>query len=100
MHSTFEDTCFTPPVFGCANAELLLHAAAHARASAGAGQDGAVFDVRYSNVPNQIEPLWGIRFAFPARLEDHVGWWWHRRVSDGQRQAYTDLLRGVGCEAL
>ncbi len=56
-----------------------------------------VIDVRYSNVPNRINPLWGIRIDRSAAHDQHVDFWPNRRVDTEQQRALGRLLRGEGC---
>ena len=56
-----------------------------------------VIDVRYSMVPNQIKPLWGIALDPTAGPLDHVRFVADRSTSEAQGAAYFALLRGDGC---
>ena len=56
-----------------------------------------VIDMRYSVVPNQIEPLWGVQVNPDARLDEHVRFVAERRTSADQRDAYWRLLTGTDC---
>lgn len=56
-----------------------------------------VIDVRYSMVPNQIQPLWGIALDPAAGPLAHVRFVAERRTSEEQVAAYFALLRGDGC---
>jgi inner membrane protein len=53
-----------------------------------------VVDVRYSMVPNQIDPLWGIELE-PAAPEDrHARFFTERRPTPAQRRALVRMVRG------
>lgn len=56
-----------------------------------------VIDVRYSMVPNQIQPLWGIALDPAAGALEHVRFVADRRASAAQGAAYFALLRGDDC---
>ncbi|MYJ74325.1 MAG: metal-dependent hydrolase [Gammaproteobacteria bacterium] len=56
-----------------------------------------VIDMRYSVVPNEIEPLWGIELDPKADPDQHAGFVATRRTSPDQRDAYWGLLTGADC---
>ncbi len=57
-----------------------------------------VVDVRYSVVPNEIQPLWGILLDPSAPPEAHVGFVMNRTASPAQREALLAMLFGAGLE--
>ncbi len=60
--------------------------------------DGSeVIDIRYSMVPNEIDPLWGITLARDATGDQHVAWWSRRDTSAAQRDKLISLFQGEGC---
>ena len=60
--------------------------------------DGDVVDVRYSAVPNEINPLWWIRVDVDADDAVHADFITNRRTSAAQTQALWMLLTGDGCQ--
>jgi len=48
-------------------------------------------DVRYSMVPNRIDPLWGITLARAADVPTEF--WTRREMTQAHRAAFVDLLR-------
>ena len=58
-----------------------------------------VIDIRYSVVPNQIDPLWGIALSPDVSANGHVAFFANETVGPGQRGEYLRLLTGVGCGA-
>lgn len=54
-----------------------------------------VVDVRYSLLPNEVEPLWGIRLARAAAPEAHVAYWAARNVTPEKRERLLAMLRGI-----
>lgn len=58
-----------------------------------------VIDIRYSVVPNRIDPLWGIALRRDGRREAHVTFFEEETISPGQRDEYLALLTGTGCGA-
>ncbi|MFU8816642.1 MAG: metal-dependent hydrolase [Pseudomonadales bacterium] len=59
-----------------------------------------IVDVRYSMVPNEIEPLWGIRLERGAPLDQHVEFFMSRRATAEHRQALGRMLRTSGGEPI
>ena len=57
-----------------------------------------VIDMRYSVVPNQIEPLWGIDLDPQAANDQHVRFATDRATGLAQRDAYWALLSGAACD--
>lgn len=64
------------------------------------GDQHLIIDVRYANLPNRIEPLWGIGIETDAESGQHVQWWSNRSLTPEQRRIYSALLSGHVCEAL
>ena len=60
---------------------------------------GRVIDIRYSVVPNQIAPLWGIELTPGAPPTEHARFVADRRASPEANAAYAELLAGAGCAA-
>ena len=58
-----------------------------------------IVDMRYSVVPNQVEPLWGIEVDPDAHPDSHVRFVADRRTRQDQRDAYWRLLTGADCPA-
>ena len=56
-----------------------------------------VIDMRYSVVPNQIDPLWGVEVSPDAGLDEHVRFVAERRTTADQGDAYWRLLTGTDC---
>lgn len=61
---------------------------------------GAVTDMRYSMVPNQVEPMWGVTLQAGAPRDAHVQWWTRRDMTATRRAEFWALLRGDGCESV
>ncbi|MEM7080239.1 MAG: metal-dependent hydrolase [Pseudomonadota bacterium] len=61
-------------------------------------EDGRqIIDIRYSNLPTEIEPLWGIAIDPQAAIDDHVAFWPNRRVSEEQMTQLGKLIDGTAC---
>ena len=64
------------------------------------GEPGNIIDVRYAAVPNDINPLWGIRIDTQAPTTAHAQFITNRRTNQAQTQAFLDLLAGDGCTGI
>jgi inner membrane protein len=56
-------------------------------------RSGVLVDLRYSPVPNGLEPLWGVDYAGRAP-HDHVAWVGRERIRADQRQVFWRMLQG------
>ncbi|MEM9620255.1 MAG: metal-dependent hydrolase [Pseudomonadota bacterium] len=59
-----------------------------------------VIDIRYSMVPNQVDPMWGIFIDTEAPADQHVRWDSNRNLNATKRQQFNALLAGDGCGPL
>ena len=55
------------------------------------GRPGTLSDIRYSNLPNSLEPLWGIEFD-PLMPDRHVSFSFYRDMSRANRDAFVSML--------
>jgi inner membrane protein len=55
-----------------------------------------IFDMRYSMLPNEIKPMWGITLDLENPLE-HVQWWTDRSLTSEERERFFDLLTKASC---
>ena len=53
-----------------------------------------VTDVRYSMIPNQIAPMWGLTIDEQRGINDHATWWTSRNLDQSQMDLFIDLLKG------
>lgn len=53
-----------------------------------------IIDARYSLVPNEISPLWGITLRADATPTEHVGYFAERDTSPAKRQKFMAMLMG------
>ena len=54
-----------------------------------------IIDMRYSMVPNEIDPMWGIELDF-SQPNQHVVWWSSRELSDADQNSFLGMLVGLG----
>ena len=57
-----------------------------------------VTDVRYSMIPNQIEPLWGLTIDKNRKKNEHAIWWTGRSLSKTQLDLFKQMLSGRNCK--
>ena len=62
-------------------------------------EPGAIIDVRYAAVPNEINPLWGIQIDTTAGIAAHADFVPRRRANAEQTQALWGLISGRSCSA-
>ena len=56
-----------------------------------------VTDVRYSMIPNQIAPMWGLVIDDQRGINEHAIWWTSRSLNQGQIDLFKDMLKGESC---
>lgn len=56
-----------------------------------------VTDVRYSMVPNQITPMWGLVIDTGRDINEHAIWWTSRGLDQGQLDVFKQMLNGESC---
>ena len=55
-----------------------------------------IFDMRYSMLPNEIDPMWGITLDLKNPSE-HVQWWTDRSLTSDERSRFFGLLTKESC---
>lgn len=58
-----------------------------------------VTDVRYSMVPNQIAPMWGLVIDDRKGPNEHAVWWAGRDLDDESLTLFKEMLLGDACTA-
>jgi len=56
-----------------------------------------VTDVRYSMIPNQISPMWGLVIDDQRGINEHAIWWTSRSLNQSQLGLFKDMLKGESC---
>ena len=54
-----------------------------------------IVDMRYSLVPNEVDPMWGIDID-AGNQGDHVSWWSSRELTDIKQRKFLGMLLGIG----
>ena len=57
-----------------------------------------VTDIRYSMIPNQIEPMWGLLIDENMDVSAHAIWWTGRDLDQTQLDLFKDMLSGKNCK--
>ena len=52
-------------------------------------------DLRYSFLPNEVDPMWGIELSVNDQTK-HVDWWSSRRVDDKTQREFLGMILGRG----
>ena len=63
------------------------------------GDKNLVTDVRYSMIPNQITPMWGLVIDERKGANEHAVWWASRDLDDESLTLFKKMLLGDGCTA-
>ena len=56
-----------------------------------------VTDVRYSMIPNQITPMWGLVIDDQQDVNEHAIWWISRSLEQSQLDLFKEMLSGKKC---
>ena len=56
-----------------------------------------VIDVRYSMIPNQTVPMWGLVIDVKRGMKEHAIWWTSRGLEQSQLSLFKDMLNGKNC---
>jgi inner membrane protein len=57
-----------------------------------------VTDIRYSMIPNQIAPMWGLVIDKKRSIDEHASWWTSQSLNQSQLKLFKEMLRGEACE--
>ena len=57
-----------------------------------------VSDIRYSMIPNQIKPMWGLVIDDQRGKNEHAIWWTSRSLDKNQRDLFSEMLSGKQCK--
>ena len=57
-----------------------------------------VTDIRYSMIPSEIRPMWGLKLNPEFSNEDHAIWWANRGLNDNQLNSFKNMLMGRACQ--
>ena len=57
-----------------------------------------VTDVRYSMIPNQIAPMWGLVIDEQKGANEHAVWWASRDLDDDSLTIFAEMLLGYDCK--
>ena len=60
-------------------------------------QSQLVADIRYSMIPSQIRPMWGLRIIPAKNQSEHAVWIASRNLDDEQLSLFKDMLTGEHC---
>ena len=56
-----------------------------------------VTDVRYSMLPNQIKPMWGLVIDDQRDFNQHAIWWTGRDLDQREWDIFIEMLSGTEC---
>lgn len=61
-------------------------------------KNSLVTDIRYSMIPNQIAPMWGLVIDTEQSIDEHAAWWTSRSLDQSQLDLFKEMLSGKKCE--
>ena len=61
-------------------------------------ENDLVTDIRYSMIPNQIAPMWGLVIDKKRSLNEHASWWTSQRLNQNQLRLFRGMLTGQECK--
>ena len=61
-------------------------------------ENDLVTDIRYSMIPNQIAPMWGLVIDKKRSIDEHTSWWTSQSLNQNQLKLFKQMLRGEACE--
>jgi hypothetical protein len=61
-------------------------------------ENNLVTDIRYSMIPNQIAPMWGLVIDKKRSMDKHASWWTSQSLDQSQLKLFKEMLRGEVCE--
>ena len=56
-----------------------------------------VTDIRYSMIPNEIAPMWGLSIDQKASHNKHASWWTSQALDQAQSKLFKEMLGGKAC---
>ena len=57
-----------------------------------------ITDIRYSMLPNQIAPMWGLAIDDTRDINKHAIWWTSRGLDQSQIDLFKEMLSGKKCK--
>tara|TARA_B100001113_G_C20871845_1_gene518691 strand:- start:48 stop:599 length:552 start_codon:yes stop_codon:yes gene_type:complete len=61
-------------------------------------KNNLVTDIRYSMIPNQIAPMWGLIIDKERSSDEHAIWWTSRSLDQSQLDLFKEMISGKKCE--
>jgi inner membrane protein len=61
-------------------------------------KNNLVTDIRYSMIPNQIAPMWGLIIDKERSSDEHAIWWTSRSLDQSQLDLFKEMISGKECE--
>ena len=63
-------------------------------------EEQLIADVRYSMLPDEVSPMWGLRVNSRSKPNEHASWWASRGLSPQKLRKFTGMLSGNSCKSL
>ena len=62
-------------------------------------ESSLILDARYSMIPNEFSPLWGITVNLDSNQNKHADWWENNSVTVEKKTKFLALLKGENCHS-
>tara|TARA_Y100000994_G_scaffold20447_1_gene14943 strand:- start:368 stop:1375 length:1008 start_codon:yes stop_codon:yes gene_type:complete len=59
-----------------------------------------ITDIRYSMLPNEVSPMWGLDVDYQRQPNAHASWWASRELSQKQLLDFRNMITGKSCSLL
>ncbi len=59
-----------------------------------------ITDIRYSMLPNEVSPMWGLGVDSKKSADEHASWWTSRELNQRQLQDFKNMITGETCSLL
>lgn len=63
-------------------------------------ESNLITDIRYSMLPNEVSPMWGLGVDYKKRADEHASWWASRELSQRQLLDFRNMITGKTCSML
>jgi len=63
-------------------------------------ESNLITDIRYSMLPNEVTPMWGLGVDHKKRVDEHASWWASRELNRRQLQDFKNMITGETCSMI
>ena len=63
-------------------------------------ESNLIIDIRYSMLPNEVSPMWGLNTDYKKSIDEHATWWASRKLNQRQLYDFRNMITGETCSML